>query len=98
MYNVITSYAHTGATPLRHLVYRVLELPASMKPLVYDYGSLNTDTEKTYIRRIAENHVSIVILIVIHNISTGINVTSTVKYYFEFIAVLLTVYGSEFAS
>ena len=59
------THMHSGATPLRHLVYRVLELPASMKPLVYDYGSLNTDTEKTYIRRIAENHVSSVIQIVI---------------------------------
>ena len=71
---IITSHALIGATPLRHLVYRVLELPASMKPLVYDYGSLNTDTEKTYIRRIAENHVSIVISIDIHNISTWVQV------------------------
>ena len=48
----------TGTTPLRHLVYRVLELPASMKPLVYDYGGLNADTEEVYIRRIVDNHVS----------------------------------------
>ena len=48
----------TGSTPLRHLVYRVLDLPASMRPLVYDYGGLNADTEGTYIGRIVENHVS----------------------------------------
>ena len=48
----------TGSTPLRHLVYRVLELPASMKPLVYDYGGLNADTEEVYIKRIVDNHVS----------------------------------------
>ena len=53
-YNIICA----GSTPLRHLVYRVLDLPASMKPLVYDYGSLCTATEQTYIRRIVENHVS----------------------------------------
>jgi hypothetical protein len=46
-----------GSTPLRHLVYRVLDIPASMKPLVYDYGGLNTDTERAYIERIVQNHV-----------------------------------------
>ena len=52
-------YFHfAGSTPLRHLVYRVLDLPPSMKPLVYDYGSLGTGTEHTYIHRIVENHVS----------------------------------------
>ena len=29
-----------------------------MKPLVYDYGSLSTDTEQAYIHRIVENHAS----------------------------------------
>ena len=33
-----------------------------MKPLVYDYGGLNTDTERAYIERIVQNHVRIVIL------------------------------------
>ena len=47
-----------GSTPLRHLVYRVLDLPDSMKPLVYDYGSLCTATERAYIRRMVKNHVS----------------------------------------
>ena len=51
-------FSIAGSTPLRHLVYRVLDLPSSMKPLVYDYGSLSTATEQAYIRRIVENHVS----------------------------------------
>ena len=46
-----------GSTPLRHLVYRVLELPASMKPLIYDYGGLTDNTEETYIGRMVQNHV-----------------------------------------
>ena len=29
-----------------------------MKPLVYDYGGLNADTEEVYIKRIVDNHVS----------------------------------------
>ena len=41
-----------GKIPLRHLVYRVLDLPPSMRPLVYDFGQLNLDTEKDYIRQI----------------------------------------------
>lgn len=56
--SVILSYVTPGSTPLRHLVYRVLDLPSSLKPLVYDYGSLGTATEQTYIHRIVENHVS----------------------------------------
>ena len=55
---MLYSCIRAGSTPLRHLVYRVLDLPASMKPLVYDYGSLSTATEQTYIRRIVDNHVS----------------------------------------
>ena len=30
------------------MVYRVLDLPPSMRPLVYDFGQLNDDTEKDY--------------------------------------------------
>lgn len=48
-----------GETPLRHLVYRVLDLPSSMRTLVYDYGSLGTGAESVYIRRIVENHVNV---------------------------------------
>ena len=48
----------TGKIPLRQLVYRVLDLPPSMRPLVYDFGQLNTHTENNYIRQIVKDHVS----------------------------------------
>ena len=41
---------------MRQLVYRVLDLPPSMRPLVYDFGQLNSDTEAQYIQRIVETH------------------------------------------
>ena len=51
------SVSFSGKIPLRQLVYRVLDLPASMRPLVYDFGQLNTDTESDYIRQIVHDHV-----------------------------------------
>ena len=42
----------TGKIPLRELVYRVLDLPPSMRPLVYDFGQLSVDTEKEYTKQI----------------------------------------------
>lgn len=48
----------TGRIPLRELVYRVIDLPPSMRPLVYDYGQLKLDTEKDYISQIVCDHVS----------------------------------------
>ena len=47
----------TGKIPLRQLVYRVLELPPSMRPLVYDFGQLNVDTEKEYTKQIVLNRL-----------------------------------------
>ena len=47
-----------GKIPLRELVYRVIDLPASMRPLVYDFGQLNTDTEREYTTQIVQDHVS----------------------------------------
>ena len=47
-----------GKIPLRELVYRVIDLPPSMRPLVYDFGQLNTDTERDYTRQIVHDHVS----------------------------------------
>ena len=41
-----------GKIPLRQLVYRVLELPPSMRPLVYDFGQLNNSTENNYTKQI----------------------------------------------
>ncbi|KAJ8263858.1 hypothetical protein GJAV_G00142190 [Gymnothorax javanicus] len=43
-----------GSTPLRQLVYRVQVLPPSMIPLVWDFGQLNDQTEKTYIEQIVQ--------------------------------------------
>ena len=48
-----------GRIPLRQLVYRVLDLPTSMRPLVYDFGQLNTQTEEDYTNQIVLDHVRI---------------------------------------
>lgn len=48
-----------GGIPLRHLVYRVLDLPPSMRPLVYDFGQLKSKTESQYIFQVVSNHVSL---------------------------------------
>ena len=45
----------SGKIPLRQLVYRVLDLPPSMRPLVYDFGRLNTETERDYISQIVKD-------------------------------------------
>ena len=39
------------------MVYRVLDLPPSMRPLVYDFGQLTNRTEKDYTRQIVSDHV-----------------------------------------
>ena len=44
---------------MRDLVYRVLDLPSSMKALVYDFGRLPENTEKEYIRQIVTNRVGL---------------------------------------
>ncbi len=48
---------NSGKIPLRQLVYRVLDLPHSMRPLVYDFGQLNTGTEQDYTSQIVKDHV-----------------------------------------
>ena len=50
--------ASIGCIPLRELVYRVLDLPPSMRPLVYDFGQLKKGTEDEYIEHIVCDHVS----------------------------------------
>ena len=50
-----------GKIPLRELVYRVLDLPSSMRPLVYDFGQLQKKTEDSYIDRIVSDHVRVCI-------------------------------------
>ena len=49
---------HIGSIPLRQLVYRVLALPPSMQPLVYDFGQLTNNTEKDYTTQIVTDRVS----------------------------------------
>ena len=46
-----------GHIPLRELVYRVLDLPPSMRPMVYDFGQLKKGTEDGYIKQIVHDHV-----------------------------------------
>jgi hypothetical protein len=48
-----------GAIPLRHLVYRVHALPASMRPLVWDFGQLKPEIEELYIRQIVNRFIVI---------------------------------------
>lgn len=43
-----------GHIPMRQLVYRVQPLPNSMLPLVWDFGQLDFNTEKVYIRQMIE--------------------------------------------
>ncbi len=56
-YLTTTMHHHSGKVPLRQLVYRVLDLPPSMRPLVYDFGQLNTGTELDYTSQIVKDHV-----------------------------------------
>ena len=53
------SYAwiYAGSVPLRQLVYRVLALPPSMQPLVYDFGQLTDNTEEAYTAQIVTDRV-----------------------------------------
>ena len=46
-----------GEIPLRQLVYRVHALPDSMKALVWDFGQLDPNIEKLYIKQIVSRHV-----------------------------------------
>jgi hypothetical protein len=47
-----------GKIPMRRLVYRVKEIPASMFPLVWDFGTLDDDTEKKYIIQMIASQVA----------------------------------------
>ena len=62
----------SGDIPLRNLVYRVHDLPTSMKTLVYDFGELDDDAEKKYIYEIVKKHVSSNLLL--HEISYCYNI------------------------
>ena len=44
-----------GNLSMRELVYRVQPLPTSMLPMIWDFGQLNDDVERLYIRQIVES-------------------------------------------
>ena len=44
--------------PMRHLVYRVNPLPPSLRPLIWDFGHLNSEVENKYIKQIVTNRAS----------------------------------------
>lgn len=46
-------------------MYRVLELPDSMKALIYDFGQLSYETEREYIVQMAHNKVELMKFIII---------------------------------
>ena len=56
---------YSGNIPLRHLVYRVLDLPPSMQSLVYDFGQLDSDTERSYATKIVENYVRMLKIVIL---------------------------------
>ena len=65
MHGVLSCVMYTliGKIPLRQLVYRVLDLPPSMRPLVYDFGQLNEKTEREYIKQIVQNQVNTFVIV-----------------------------------
>ena len=47
-----------GKIPMRRLVYRVKEIPASMFPLIWDFGTLDADTEEKYINQMISSYMA----------------------------------------
>ncbi|XP_069130639.1 E3 ubiquitin-protein ligase rnf213-alpha-like isoform X2 [Argopecten irradians] len=46
-----------GRIPMRHLVYRVQPLPHSMLPMVWDFGQLNLEMERQYIKQMVAKQI-----------------------------------------
>ena len=46
-----------GGIPLRELVYRVMEIPPSLLPLVWNFGQLSPEIEHLYIQQIVRKHL-----------------------------------------
>ncbi|XP_077969852.1 E3 ubiquitin-protein ligase rnf213-alpha-like isoform X1 [Styela clava] len=54
-YNTKASEAEQfGKIPMRRLVYRVVPLPPSMQPFVWDFGQLGRDAEEIYIEQMTQ--------------------------------------------
>lgn len=47
-----------GHIPMRQLVYRVQPLPSSLLPIVWDFGRLEENIERTYINQMLEKAAS----------------------------------------
>ena len=52
-----------GHIPIRHLVYRVQQLPTSLMPLVWDYGQLEKNVERNYIENMVKKVYNIIFFI-----------------------------------
>ena len=46
-----------GHLPMRHLVYRVQPLPSSLVPFIWDFGQLDQNTERIYIKQMLSKAV-----------------------------------------
>ena len=46
-----------GKIPMRRLVYRVKEIPPSMFPLIWDFGTLDNETERKYITQMIATRI-----------------------------------------
>uniref|UniRef100_UPI00193A976F E3 ubiquitin-protein ligase rnf213-alpha-like n=1 Tax=Styela clava TaxID=7725 RepID=UPI00193A976F len=51
-YNVQNAQEHLGSIPMRYLVYRVVPIPPSMQPFIWDFGQLQGEEEKKYINQL----------------------------------------------
>ena len=58
LFFILLVAASGGGIPLRHLIYRVHDLPPGMKSLIYDFGQLDDEVENLYISEIVKKHVS----------------------------------------
>ena len=56
--NKLETSDRIGNTPLRELVYRVMDLPESLGSLVWDFGRLNAQSEKKYILEIVTKYLN----------------------------------------
>ena len=54
---IVVHFKHLGRIPMRQLVYRVHALPQSLLPLVWDFGQLNAEVERLYIKQIVIRYV-----------------------------------------
>lgn len=66
-----------GHIPMRQLVYRVQPLPASMLPLVWDFGQLETNAEQVYVVQMMRKAISNKVLLCSEN-SQEIEIVSRV--------------------